>query len=210
MDKKSLFAFMLSLILLTSCRPNPEDLRWSIPTRLGGTVILDIPVYVPISHWEVRNAENCQPFDDGQNEFCQPPLEEDCYIFAKAQEKWCQVFITQNETVRTESVQRLYNDQSPINIELHEDELMGDENFSSGCIFFELQVTLSTEPVEPIQFTIQFNDQQNFEKAMSQRIAVGLNSDFKPIMYAFTDSTGLADRDTVTSISNCGSQFDMS
>lgn len=208
MNKKILFALILSLFVLANCGPKPEELHWSVPSRLGGVAIIDVPIYVPISHWEVRNAENCQPFDDGLNEFCQPPLEEDCYIFAKAQEKWCQVFITQNETVRTESIQRAYNDQSPINIELNEDELKGGEDFASGCIFFELQVTISAEPVEPIQFRIQFDDQERFERAMSQRIAVGLNSEFKPMMYAFTDTTGIVDRDTISSISNCNSQFD--
>jgi hypothetical protein len=207
MNKKSFIALVLSLLILSSCGPQAEDLHWSVPSRLGGLEIVDVPVFLPVSRWEVRNIENCQPFNDNANEFCQLPPEEDCYVFAKAEEKWCQVYITHNETVRTESVQREYNDQSPINIELNENELRGDANFSSGCIAFELEVTISAEPIEPIQFMIQFDDEQEFERAMSQRLAVGLNSEFKPRMYAFSDTTGNVDRETITNISDCGREF---
>jgi hypothetical protein len=54
---------------------------------------------------------------------------------------------------------------------------------------------------------IQFDDEQEFERAMSQRLAVGLNSEFKPRMYAFSDTTGNVDRETITNISDCGREF---
>ena len=207
MNKKFLFALILSLLILSSCGPEPEDLLWTTPTRLGGVSIIDIPIYEPITHWEVRNVENCLTISEGLNEDCSVPPDGDCHIFRETQQRWCEVFITRREIVRTVSLQRPYNDQSPIELELQENEISSNDSFSSGCVAFELDVTISAEPTEPIQFNIQFDDQDIFERAMTERVRVGLDHEFKPVMYAFVDATGIIDGDTVRRIANCGNQF---
>jgi hypothetical protein len=207
MNKKSLFALILSLLILASCGPQLEDLLWTTPTRLGGASIIDVPIYEPISHWEVRNVENCLTMSESLDEDCSLPADGDCHIFRETQERWCEVFITRREIIRTVSLQRPYNDQSPLDIELQENEIRGDGSFLSGCVLFELDVTISEEPTVPIQFNIRFADQELFERAMSERIRVGLNHEFKPMMYAFVDATGIIDGETAERISDCGNEF---
>jgi hypothetical protein len=169
--------------------------------------IIDIPIYEPISHWEVRNVENCLTFTEELEEECSLPLNEDCHTYRETQERWCEVVVSRRESIRSVSLLRPYNDQSPIDIELQENEIKGNESFSLGCVSFELDVTISAEPTEPIQFNIQFDNQELFERAMSERIRVGLNNDFEPIMYAFEDATGIIDGETVRRIDNCSGQF---
>jgi hypothetical protein len=207
MNKKSLFAFILSLLILSSCGPDPEELLWTTPTRLGGVSIIDIPIFEPIIRWEVRNVENCLTIREGLDEDCSVPPDGECHIFRETQERWCEVVITRREIIRTVSLQRPYNDQSPIDLEMQENELRGNDSFSAGCVAFELDVTISAEPSEPIPFNIQLDDQAMFERAMTERVRVGLDHEFNPVMYAFVDATGIIDSETASRIADCGNQF---